>query len=77
MKIIYVNCGVKNHKNEDYRSTGIAEVKGSNPYNPELLSGFLFATAKVAYITAMILIHIILHSAVDIYDFHILHDNFR
>ena len=31
------------------------------------LSGFLFAAAKVAYITAMILI---LHSAVHIYDFH-------
>ena len=30
-------------------------------------SGFLFAAAKVAYITAMILI---LHSAVHIYDFH-------
>ena len=34
-------------------------------------SGFLFATAKVAYITAMIILHLILHSAVHIYDFHI------
>ena len=34
-------------------------------------SGFLFATAKVAYITAMIILHLILHSAVQIYDFHI------
>ena len=32
---------------------------------------FLFATAKVAYITAMIFLHIILHSAVHIYDFRI------
>ena len=32
---------------------------------------FLFATAKVAYITAMIFLKIILHSAVHIYDFHI------
>ena len=30
-------------------------------------SGFLFAT----YITAMIIVHLILHSAVHIYDFHI------
>ena len=36
--------------------------------------GFLFATTKVAYVTAMILInilHIILQSAVHIYNFHI------
>ena len=30
-----------------------------------------FAIAKGAYITAMIILHLILHSAVDIYDFHI------
>ena len=35
------------------------------PYNP--FSGFLF----VASITAMIYFHVILHPAVDIYDFHI------
>ena len=34
-------------------------------------SGFPFATAKVAYITAMIILHLILPSAVYIYDFHI------
>ena len=52
--------------------TDIAEVKGSNPYmKPDFFSGFLFATAKVAYITAMIILHLILHSAVHIYDFHI------
>ena len=28
--------------------------------------------AKVAYITAMIILHLIIHSAVHIYDFHIL-----
>ena len=33
--------------------------------------GFLFATAKVAYIK-MIILHLILHSAVHIYDFHII-----
>ena len=32
---------------------------------------FLFATAKVAYITAMIFLHIILYSSVHINDFHI------
>ena len=40
-------------------------------YKPEFLSGFLFATAKVAYITAMIFLHITFHSEVHIYDFHI------
>ena len=35
------------------------------------ISGFLFATSKVAYITAMIIFRIILHSAVHINDFHI------
>ena len=40
------------------------------PYKTELFSGFLCATAKVAYITAMIILHLILHSAVHIYDFH-------
>ena len=39
------------------------------PYNP--FSGFLFVTAKVASITAMIYLHVILHPAVHIYDFHI------
>ena len=34
-------------------------------------SGFLFATAKVASITAMIYFHVILHPAFHIYDFHI------
>ena len=34
-------------------------------------SGFLFATAKVACRTAMIILHLILHPAVHIYDFHI------
>ena len=42
------------------RCTGIVEVKGSNPVQAWLFSGFLFATAKVASITAMIFFHIIL-----------------
>ena len=37
----------------------------------EFFSGFLFATAKIAYITAMIFIRVILHSPVHIHDFHI------
>ena len=32
--------------------------------------GILFATAKVAYITAMIILHLILHSSVHIHDLH-------
>ena len=51
--------------------TDIAEVNGSNPYKTEFFSGFLFTTAKVAYITAMIILYLILHSAVRTYDFHI------
>jgi len=45
MKIKYVNYGVKNYMNEER----FAEVKGRIPYKPEFFSGFLFATAKVAY----------------------------
>ena len=41
------------------------------PHKPEFFSGFLFAAAKVAYITAMIILHLILHSSVYIYDFYI------
>ena len=40
-------------------------------------SGFLFATAKVAYITAMIFLHIILHTTVHIYDFHIFTSKYK
>ena len=36
-----------------------------------IVFSLFFATAKVACITAMIFLHIILHSAVHIYDFHI------
>ena len=49
--------------------TGIAEVKGSNPVQAGIFfSGFLFATAKVASITAVIILHlhVILHFAVHI-----------
>ena len=47
--------------------TGIAEVKGSNPVQAGFFwGGFLFASAKVAYITAMIILHLICHSAVRI-----------
>ena len=53
------------------RCTGIAEVKGSNPVQAGILSGLLFAAAKVTSITAMIFFHIILHPAILIYDFHL------
>ena len=39
--------------------TGIAEVKGSNPVQASLFSSFLFATAKVACISAMIFLQTI------------------
>ena len=34
--------------------SGIIEVKGRIPYKPDFLSGFLFTTAKLVSITAMI-----------------------
>ena len=47
--------------------TGIAEVKGTNPVRAGIFfSGFLFATAKVANITAMIILHLIRLSVVHI-----------
>ena len=39
------------------------------PYKPEFFSSFLFATTKVAFFTAMIILHLILHFGVHIYDF--------
>ena len=41
------------------------------PYKPEFFSGFLFTTAKVVSIITMIFFHIILHTALLIYDCHI------
>ena len=49
---------MKNYINEDHRSY----IRNY---------GFLFATAIVVYITAMIFIRIILHSTGHLYDFHI------
>ena len=43
------------------------------PFKPEFFSGFLFAAAKVAYITAMILHLFILSSAVQMYEFSYIH----
>ena len=41
------------------RCTGMAQRSRVRiPYKPEFFSAFLFATAKVAYITAMISLHI-------------------
>ena len=56
MKIIYENCGVKNYLKEDHRSYR-KRLQKEIPYQPEVFSGFLFAAAKVASITAMIFFH--------------------
>ena len=56
------------------RCTGIAEVKGPNPVQARIFfffSRLVFATSKVASITAIIFFHIILHPVVLMYDFHI------
>ena len=75
MKIIYVNCGVKNYMKEDHRSYirnfCTCEKRAYGLYKPDFFSSSLFATAKIAYVTAMIFLHIILHFAVHIYDLHI------
>ena len=74
-KSAYVNCGVKNYMKEDHRSYirnfCTCEKRACGPYKPDLFSSSLFATAKIAYFTAMIFLHIILHFAVHIYDVHI------
>ena len=49
-----------------YATFAVAKRK---PEKKKAFSGFLFAAALVAYITAMIILHLILHSAVHIYDF--------
>ena len=55
MKVIYVNCGVKNYMEVDYRSY---RRNFRTPYKPEIFSGFLFATEKVESITVLIYFHI-------------------
>ena len=72
MKIIYVNSGVKNYMKEDHRRA-LHRYRGGQRFESRtslnfFFSGFLFTTA---YITAVIFLHIILHSAVRIYDFHL------
>ena len=48
----------------------ITKLKGSNPLQVCIFSGFPLATAKIASITVMIFFHLILHNAVPIYDYH-------
>ena len=54
MKVIYVNCGVKNYMEVDYRSYHRSYRRNfRTPYKPEIFSGFLFASAKVESITVI------------------------
>ena len=75
MKIIYSVCELWSEDlNEGwslqlYTQLFQLQKKAWIPYKPEFFSDFLFATAKVVYITAMIILHLILHLAVHIYDF--------
>ena len=55
MKVIYVNCGVKNYMEVDYRSY---RRNFRTLYKPEIFSGFLFASAKAESITVMIYFHV-------------------
>ena len=56
VKVIYMNCGVKNCMNLDYRR--YHRSYGRNFFAAWNFSGFLFVTAKVASITVMIHFHI-------------------
>ena len=59
MKVIYMNCGVKNYMQVDYRRYHRSYRRNFRiPYTLEIFSGILFATAKVASITVMIYFHI-------------------
>ena len=53
MKILCENYGLKNYLKEDHRSYRL-RLQKEIPYQPEVFSGFLFAAAKVASISAMI-----------------------
>ena len=58
-----MNCGVKNYMKLDYRRYHRSYIRSYRrnfpiPYKPEIFSGFLFTTAKVASITVMIFFHI-------------------
>ena len=81
--VIYATFAVANQRKESLKKnqacTGLEPLSSAIP-NVRIESrtslnfnflGFLFATAKVAYITARIILQIILHSALHIYDFHI------
>ena len=59
MKVIYMNCGVKNYMKVDYRRYHRSYRRNFRiPYKLEFFSGFLFAAAKVASITVIIYFHI-------------------
>ena len=60
---------MKDHHRSWTQLLTVAKRKPENFFQI-FFSGFLFATAKVASITAMIIFHLILHPAVHIYDFH-------
>ena len=61
MKIMYVNCGVKEDHCSYIHKFCSCEKKAWKTKKPESFSGFLFPTAKVAYITAMIFLHVVLN----------------
>ena len=63
MNIINVNCGVKNYMKDHHRRALQRYRRGQGFESRTCLnffSGFIFATAKVAYITAMIFLHMIM-----------------
>ena len=57
----------KENKNKVVKNSGLYGIRTLDLF----FSDFLFATAKVAFITARIILHFLIHSAVHIYDFHI------
>ena len=82
MIIAVVNVTFAAAKRKPEKNLGLYGIRtldlcdtGAALYQLFFFSGSLFAAAKVAYVTATIILHLILHSAVHIYDFHIIHNS--
>ena len=63
---------VKDDHRSFIRNFCSCKKKAGRKFRAFFFSFFLFATAKVAYITEMIILHLILRSVVHIYDFQII-----
>ena len=76
MMIAVINVTFAAAKRKPEKNSGLYGIRtldlcdtGAALYQYIFFPGFLFASAKVAYVTAMIILHLILHSAVHIYNY--------